>query len=152
MAKTKITNKFTPIHYRHLTNTIDIIPVIPPPSARNPFNRDWHREIAYALDYTGDNDDVPTFLFSGNLYNLLKDVFSQLLGKGEWAFQGFRLYRTIAPKARNGKSSWRTVVELKGYRPDFLSLDELAVIIEFKIRHLCWCNIRKLKLNKFLNI
>lgn len=131
----------------------DVVPIIPPSiQTRRVLKRDYHREIAWTIDYTGDNDDTPTLLFIGAGYTLVKKIMVRLFGNGSPIIDGFRLYCSSSLYQRHAKAWVRVVVELKNLRDDYISLFDLGQVVENMIKKECWCNIRYMKLEKFLNI
>lgn len=136
-------------------DVFDPVPLFPPADAkrrgRKPI-RDGHREIAWTIDYRGDNDDIPTLLFVGAGYTLIKKIFFRMFGKGSAVFNGFKLYRDYFHYQRQGKAWVRMAVELKNLNTDMLSLMDLGNIIERQIKQECLCEIKYVTLNKFLNI
>lgn len=131
-------------------DVVDALPIVSPKNNR--FKRDYHREIAWTIDYRGDNDDVPALLFVGAGYTLVKKVFLTLFGNGSVLFSGFRLYHDYYPYQLQGKAWIRIAVEMRNFNSDFMSLEDFGLIVERNIKKTCLCNIKYVKLNKFLNL
>lgn len=133
----------------------DALPIIPPHNEHKRganYLYDYHREIAWTIDYQGDNDNVPCLMFAGAGYTLVKTVLLSLFGKGSAVFRGFRLYNDYTIFRRQATVWGRTVVEFKGYDENIMKLEDLGLIIANVMQKTCVCNVTYLKLNKFLNI
>ena len=133
----------------------DPVPIIPPVEKqvrKNQFRRDYHREVAWTIDYRGDNDDIPTLLFAGAGYTLVKKVFMLMFGKSSPLFTRATIYRTSHVFQRQGKAWVRIAVELRGYKSEIMSLEDFGTVIGQKMQQECLCNVKYMKLNKFLNI
>lgn len=131
-------------------DVLDVLPIIPPDHPR--ITADFHREIAWTTDYRGNMDDTPCLMYVGAGYTLVKKVFLNLFGNGSAAFRGFRLYRDYFVRQRQRKAWERIVVEFKELDESLISLIDLGNIMENAIRRECWCNIKHVKLNRFLNL
>lgn len=127
----------------------DLVPIIP---CGKHFKRDYHREVAWTIDYRGDNDDVPTLLFVGAGYTLIKAIFIQMFGNKSYLFSGFRLYRDYYHYQRQGKAWVRIAIELRNYNFNMMPFEDLGLILANKIKQQCLCNIKFVKLAKFLNL
>lgn len=136
-------------------DVLDPVPIIPPKEKRKHgyhFIHDYHREVAWAIDYRGDNDDIPTLLFAGAGYTLVKKIFLMMFGQSSPLFSGFKLYRDFYIYQRQAKNWVRIAVELRNYQHNVLSLEDLGMIIARKMQQECLCNVRYLKLDKLLNV
>lgn len=135
-------------------DVMDIVPIIPVPSTYQrgrKIQHDWHREIAWSIDFRGDNDDTPTLLFAGAGYTLIKKVFGSLI-QGSLPFTGYKLYRDYYPYQRQRRSYVRIAVELYNFNSDFISLSDFGFLIQNMIKKTCLCNIKMLHLDKLLNV
>ncbi len=136
-------------------SVVDIVPIIPPSRTEKRgvhFSHDYHREIAWTIDYRGDNDDIPTLLYVGAGYTLVKKVFLSLFATRSCMFSGFRLYHDSYIYPRQSKAWVRIAIELRHFHSDLMSLEELGALLARRISQECLCNIQFVKLNKFLNL
>jgi hypothetical protein len=90
------------------------------------------QNIAYSLDWRGQDDELPVFVFIGATYELLCRVFHWIIGGGYIA-KGFKIEREHACIMRNGKHYWRWAVELKEWNMMFCSRQDLCTLIESRI-------------------
>ena len=140
--------------YRHINRpdsdleVLDVLPIIPPRS----YHHDYHREIAWTIDYRGDDDDIPTLLYVGAGYTLVKKVFLLLFANPNILVDGIRLYHEHYIYQRQGKAWQRVAVELKNFKAGVTSLESLGSIISDMMRRACLCNVRYVQLDKFLNL
>lgn len=133
----------------------DVVPIFPATrkGITGPdFIHDYHREIAWSVDYRGDHDDVPTLVYTGAGYTLIKKVFLQLFYKYNGLIHGFSVYRETYVYPRHGRAWWRVAVELKDMDTQMMSLQSLGNLMEYVIKKTCLCNIQYVKLDKFLNL
>ena len=146
-------------HYRLLNppstdvQAYDIFPLMPP-QCRVPqlLLHDYHREIAWSIDYRGDNDDLPTLLYVGAGYTLVKKVFLRMFGRHSVLFSGFRLYRDYYRYQRQRHAWVRIAVELRNFNDRVMSLQDFGELMARQFTQECLCNIKQLKLEKFLNV
>lgn len=89
--------------------------------------------IAYSLDWRGDDEEIPTWSFISAPRELLVEVFKWICSGGYIA-KGFTLASEHAPKWRNGHSYWRTTVTLNQYDNQFCAITDLSLLIESRIR------------------
>ena len=75
-----------------------------------------------------------------------------LFGKGSALLLGFRIYRDYYLYQRQARAWVRIAVELRGFNSDMMSIPDLGMIIQCNITKLCHCNIKYVRLNKFLNL
>lgn len=135
--------------------TLDVVPIIPYITTKNGlchFKHDYHREIAWTIDYRGDNDDIPTLLYAGAGYTLVKKAFVQMFGKSSMLCNGLTLYRDFSFYLRQGRLNEYMAVEFKDFNSRVMTLQELGKVMENVMKRICWCNIKYVTLNKFLNI
>lgn len=138
-----------------LLDVFDPVPIFPPRKsvyvgAR--IKHDYHREIAWSIDYRGVNDDIPTLLYVGAGYTLVKSVFMPMFGKSSLLFSGFKLYRDYYLYQRQKKAWVRIAIELRNFNTDMMSVEDLGNILQRKIQQMCLCNIKYVKLEKLLNL
>lgn len=133
-------------------DVFDCVPYMPPQTKyHHKQKHDYHREIAWTVDYRGDNDDIPAILYVGAGYTLVKDVMFKIFGKTSVAFNGFKIYYDYFPFPRQQKACVRVAVEFYDLN-DTITLQNLGLLLENVIRKECWCNIEFVKLNKLLNL
>ena len=93
--------------------------------------------IAYSIDYRDPQgvgeDTVLTFVFIGATLQVLIQCFDKLC-HGSYIMFRYGLEMEHCCVMRNGKHFWRIAVTPKGYNPDFLSLEGLRTMIEWRIR------------------
>lgn len=122
-----------------------------PSHIHHPRLRDRHSEIAYTTTWRGDNDEIPTLLFAGAGYKLLKKVLTWFVQR-KYMISGCSLYLKYRPYQRVGKVSIHEVVELHGFDSHLCSLDDFCLMIEKRLLDECWCNVTRYSLNRFVNL
>lgn len=115
-------------------------------------DRRKHLTVAATTDYRGTNDDQLCFLFRGAPRKVISDTFHFLVGNGK----GIAAKASISEESdilrRNGKSYWRTIVQMSEPNFHFASLEEQKLLIASAMNRHHPCTLQWLPLDKFLNI
>lgn len=133
---------------------LDTLPVIPPQREDDGWaiRRDFRRRIAWAKDMLGDEDNVPSMVFIGAGYTLIKSVMTHLRAALLRVMTGFRVYETFYPYQRQGRAWVRVAVELRGLNESIMTADDVMTIIIRNVEKTCWCSIRQVKIDTLLNM
>lgn len=108
--------------------------------------------VRYAIDYRGPDEDQLTFVFVGIDSDAIREVFLWLIAGGHVA-KGFLLKDEHACVWRNGKYYWRVSAQIKSPNYDFISIDDMCLLIESRLHSMGFLLITKIdSYNKFLNI
>ena len=110
-----------------------------------------HR-IAYTMLMRGDNFDVPTLLFYGAPFSLVKDACQLIYKYMSGNVKNLCIDREHSCRFRNGKCYWRIAVTIVGLNEPFLVLEELVWMLVSYMQRLCYCKIRHYRTETFLNL
>lgn len=110
-----------------------------------------HR-IAYTMLMRGDNFDVPTLLFYGAPFLLVKDACRLIYKYMSGNVKNLCIDREHSCRFRNGKCYWRIAVTIVGLNEPFLALEELVWMLVSCMQRLCYCKIRHYRTETFLNL
>lgn len=110
-----------------------------------------HR-IAYTMLMRGDNFDVPTLLFYGTPFLLVKDACQLIYKYMSGNVKNLCIDREHSCRFRNGKCYWRIAVIIVGLNEPFLALEELVWMLVSCMQRLCYCKIRHYRTETFLNL
>lgn len=110
-----------------------------------------HR-IAYAEDRRGINDDIPTLLFYGASFELLKDVCTSLFKMMNGKVKNLVIDSENACRWKNGKCYRRTMIMVHGLDEEFIGIKEFFVLIVALIKKICNCTVRYYRLETFVNL
>ena len=100
-----------------------------------------HR-IAYTMLMRGDNFDVPTLLFYGAPFLLVKDACLLIYKYMSGNVKNLCIDREHSCRFRNGKCYWRIAVTIVGLNEPFLALEQLVWMLVSCMQRLCYCKIR----------
>lgn len=93
--------------------------------------------ISYSMDYrdpTGSGEDTElTFVFIGSTIQVIVNAFEKLC-YGGYIMKRYGIEMEHSCVLRNGHHYWRVAVMPKQYNPDFVSLEGLRALIEWRIR------------------
>lgn len=106
--------------------------------------------IAYAIDYRGPDDDQLTFVFIGVDSITVGKVFQWLIAGG-YVAKGFMLTDEHACVYRNGKHYWRVSAQMDQPNMEFVSVDDMCLLIESRFKAMQHYITRISNYNKFLN-
>lgn len=110
-----------------------------------------HR-IAYAEDRRGINDDIPTLLFYGASFELLKDVCTSLFKMMNGKVKNLVIDSENACRWKNGKCYRRTMIMVHGLDEEFIGIKEFFALIVALIKKICNCTVRYYRLETFVNL
>ena len=100
----------------------------------------------------GDEDNVPSMVFIGAGYTLIKSVMTHLRAALLKVMTGFRVYETFYPYQRQGRAWVRVAVELRGINESVMTADDVMTIIIRNVEKTCWCSVRQVKIDTLLNM
>lgn len=110
-----------------------------------------HR-IAYTEDMRGDKDNIPTLLFYGAPFVLLKDVCEPIYRMMDGKVRNLVIDWEHSCRWRNGKCYWRTMIRIYGLDEQFISLKEFIFLLIAKMKRICNCTVRHYRLETFVNL
>ena len=125
------------------------MPFIPMTKHKGSLVRHPRRHVAFAIDYQGDDDQEPTFVFVGADSEMLDSVFSTMTSLAD----SYRIEFQHPPVWRQRCPYHRLAVRLEGYHRKVAEPEELPIIIAGRIRPLLnGGNIDYYQLDVLLNI
>ncbi len=110
-----------------------------------------HR-IAYTMLMRGDDFDVPTLLFYGAPFLLVKDTCEKIFKAMAENVKNLYIDREHSCRFKNGKCYWRIAVTIVGLNTAFLALKEFVLMLVSCMQRLCYCKIRHYRTETFLNL
>lgn len=110
-----------------------------------------HR-IAYTEDMRGDKDNIPTLLFYGAPFVLLKDVCEPIYRMMDGKVRNLVIDHEHSCRWKNGKCYWRTMIRIYGLDEQFISLKEFIFLLIAKMKRICNCTVRHYRLETFVNL
>lgn len=110
-----------------------------------------HR-IAYSEDLRGEKDNIPTLLFYGAPFDLLRDVCLYVFNMMNGKVEDLVIDREHSCRWRNGKCYWRTMIQIQGLDEQFISLKDFTSLLITRMKNVCNCSIRHYKLETFVNL
>lgn len=113
--------------------------------------KEKHR-IAYTLLMRGDDFDVPTLLFYGAPFLLVKDTCEKIFKAMAGNVKNLYIDREHSCRFKNGKCYWRIAVTIVGLNTAFLALKEFVLMLVSCMQRLCYCKIRHYRTETFLNL
>lgn len=117
-----------------------------------PKNRMAKHRIAYTMLMRGDNFDVPTLLFYGAPFLLVRDVCQTVYKCMSGNVRNLYIAREHSCRFRNGKCYWRIAVTIVGLNEPFMALEEFVRMLVSCMQRLCHCKIRHYRTETFLNL
>ena len=117
-----------------------------------PKNRIEKHRIAYTMLMRGDNFDVPTLLFYGAPFLLVRDACQMIYKCMAGNVRNLYISREHSCRFRNGKCYWRIAVTIVGLNESFLALGEFVCMLVSCMKRLCYCKIRHYRTETFLNL
>ncbi len=118
----------------------------------NPKSPKLVHRIAYTETTRGLNDEIPTLLFIGAPWLLLKDVCEPLCRMMTGHLHDITLRLEHACIQRNGHHYWRIAVGIIGLDEAFISMKEFICMLLSKMEHTATCNIKRFNTEPFLNL
>ena len=115
-------------------------------------NRMEKHRIAYTMLMRGDNFDVPTLLFYGAPFLLVRDACQMIYKCMSGNVRNLYITREHSCRFRNGKCYWRIAVTIVGLNESFLALEEFVCMLVSCMKRLCYCKIRHYRTETFLNL
>lgn len=113
--------------------------------------KEKHR-IAYTMLMRGDDFDVPTLLFYGAPFLLVKDTCEKIFKAMAGNVKNLYIDREHSCRFKNGKCYWRIAVTIVGLNTAFLALKEFVLMLVSCMQRLCYCKIRHYRTETFLNL
>lgn len=117
-----------------------------------PKKRTEKHRIAYTMLMRGDNFDVPTLLFYGAPFLLVKDACQMIYKYISGNVKNLYIDREHSCRFRNGKCYWRIAVTIVGLNEHFFALEEFVWMLVSCMQRLCYCKIRHYRTETFLNL
>lgn len=122
----------------------------PSPLAR--LSHCYERNIAFGIQYRGDDDTLPCLIYYGAPFELLRDVMAFVGRCMSDKLKGYTINSEHSCRYRNGKAYHRLSVEIHGLQDQCVSLSDLALLIQSYMQRICWCKVKELPLKKLLNL
>ena len=110
-----------------------------------------HFRITMSMLYTGDLDDIPTYVFYGTEQQLMERVCQRMMQWRSGAFQSLRLSYCQVPRPRNGFAREYHQVEVFGLNTDFMTTKTLALIFKRALMAETPCRVAQYPFSKFIN-
>ena len=110
-----------------------------------------HR-IAYTMQMRGDAEGVPTLLFYGASFGLVRDVCQHIHKIMDGNVRDLLISQEHSCRIRNGKCYWRQIVTIEGLNENVLSLQEFVKLIIARMLYICNCTVRYYKPDTFINL
>ena len=117
-----------------------------------PLQHAYKHRIAYAITMRGLQDDIPTLLFIGAPFELLRDACRNIYKMMAGNLRDLTVNYEHSCRVRNGKQFWRVAVGIVGLDERFLSLAEFETLFVSHIKRICSCVVRRYKTETFLNL
>ncbi len=117
-----------------------------------PLRRKYLHRIAYTGTTRGVNDDIPTLLFLGAPFELLRDVCRNIFKMMAGNVRDITINQEHSCRVKNGKQYWRMAVGVVGLNEQLISLPEFFTLIVSCIRRTANCAVRYYKTETFLNL
>lgn len=104
------------------------------------------------MQMRGDAEDVPTLLFYGAPFALLKDVCQHIFDIMDGNVGNMLIQNEHSCRIRNGKCYWRTTVAIINLNENGISIQEFVKLIIARILYTCNCTVRYYKPDTFINL
>lgn len=132
------------------------LPYTPNPTLKKkmgrPLKHCYRHRIAYTETMRGLQDDVPTLLFLGAPFPLLKETCQYLYKLMDGKVKNLTVSWEHSCRVRNGKHYWRIAVGIMGLDEQSLSLQEFTLLIVAYMKRVCHCTVRHFRTETFLNL
>ncbi len=110
-----------------------------------------HR-IAYTETMRGVYDEIPTLLFYGAPFELLKDACQHIFDIMNGKVGNLIIDHEHSCRVRNGKCYWRVLVKIINLDENFISMDEFVLLLISYMKRICNCTVKHYRLEPFLNL
>ena len=110
------------------------------------------KNIAMAIDYRGNNDDVLTLMFAGISKETLQRTFCFLCGSSSGIACGFRICEGSSPVWRMGYVNEWLEVTLQDRNDLFTTIDDMLLLIESAVARQAGGRVDRYPLTDFLNL
>lgn len=110
------------------------------------------KNIAMAIDYRGDNDDVLTLMFAGISMETLQRIFCFLCGSGSGIARDFSISEGSSPVWRMGYVNDWLEVTLHDRNDLFTTIDDMLLLIESAVARQAGGRVDRYPLTDFLNL
>lgn len=117
-----------------------------------PIIHDYLHRIAYTETMRGNEDEIPTLLFYGAPFALLKDACCHIHKTMCGNVRDLKIKLEHSCRHKNGKCYWRYAVSVIDLNEHFISFKEFTLLLIAHIRNICNCAIRHYRLETFLNL
>ena len=113
--------------------------------------RDRYR-ITLTMLYTGDRDDIPTFLFYGTTRSLMLRVCRLMVQWCRGIIDRLVLCSGQHPRPRNGFARDYYSVEVYGLQTRYMSVKDVGIIFQRALLHECPCRVVQHPYARFINM
>jgi hypothetical protein len=117
-----------------------------------PIIHEYLHRIAYTETMRGNEDEIPTLLFYGAPFALLKDACCHIHKTMCGNVRDLKIKLEHSCRHKNGKCYWRYAVSVINLNEHFISFKEFTLLLIAHIRNICNCAIRHYRLETFLNL
>lgn len=117
-----------------------------------PIIHEYLHRIAYTETMRGNEDEIPTLLFYGAPFALLKDACCYIHKTMCGNVRDLKIKLEHSCRHKNGKCYWRYAVSVINLNEHFISFKEFTLLLIAHIRNICNCAIRHYRLETFLNL
>lgn len=117
-----------------------------------PIIHEYLHRIAYTETMRGNEDEIPTLLFYGAPFALLKDACCHIHKTMCGNVRDLKIKLEHSCRHKNGKCYWRYAVSVIDLNEHFISFKEFTLLLIAHIRNICNCAIRYYRLETFLNL
>lgn len=117
-----------------------------------PIIHEYLHRIAYTETMRGNEDEIPTLLFYGAPFALLKDACCHIHKMMCGNVRDLKIKLEHSCRHKNGKCYWRYAVSVIDLNAHFVSFKEFTLLLIAHIRNICNCAIRHYRLETFLNL
>ena len=117
---------------------------------RKPFYRQCFR-ITMSMLYTGDNDDIPTFVFYGTQDELMHRVCQRMMRLSCGMYRSLNLTHRHVPRPRNGFVRTYHAVQVHGLNTRLMSVKDVALIFKRALQAATPCRVAQYPFSKFIN-
>lgn len=117
-----------------------------------PIIHEYLHRIAYTETMRGNEDEIPTLLFYGAPFALLKDACCHIHKTMCGNVRDLKIKLEHSCRNKNGKCYWRYAVSVINLNEHFISFKEFTLLLIAHIRNICNCAIRHYRLETFLNL
>ena len=121
-------------------------------SRGRPLVHDYLHRIAYTETMRGNEDEIPTLLFYGAPFDLLKDACLHIHKMMDGKVSDLKIKLEHSCRYRNGKCYWRYAVSVIDLDECFISFKEMTLLLIAHISNISNCAIRHFRLETFLNL